>query len=342
MPKEKRSMRDQLKGRTHDQHSEKDSGGFGQGVFDLSDVESEDLFFKPEVGENLIDIIPYEIKSDNHPKLSKGEFDYLLDVWIHKRIGPGEDSFVCLKKTFKKACPICEEAAQLAADGADEDAIDALKAKHRVFYNVINVNAKKPKIQIFEQSHFKFEKELLEEAESTDGELIVFSDPLDGYSVSFKGRKASFKGRDFIEIKKISLEERDDQYDEDIVDEAYSLDSLLIVPSYDEVRDALYGTGEPSSPKKSKDKEEDDDEESPRKGKASQPDDEDDEPKKGKKKTVKKDDEEDDEPKKGKKKKGQECPHGHEFGKECDDHKECKKCDCWDECSDAFEENKDD
>lgn len=311
MPKEKRSIRDQLRGRTQDQHSEKDSGGKGWGVLNTEGL-GEELFFKPEIGNNAIDIIPYVVKTDKHPKLKPGDVDYVLDVWVHKKIGAGEDSYVCLKKTYKKACPICEEMAKLTQDGGDEDTIDALKPKHRVFYNVINLNAKAGNIQLFEQSHFKFEKELLEEAETGDGEIMIFSDPVDGYSVKFKGRKASFKGRDFTEIKNISLEEREEQYEDSVVDDAYSLDELLIVPSYEEISNAFYGI-ESEAPAKKK----------------ARPDDEDDEEKEEVKETPKKE---------VKKSKKNSCPYGHEFGKDCDAKKECKKCEEWDACSDAYDE----
>jgi len=325
----KSSYKDQLKGRTEQNHKEKDSGGRGSSVINSSKLP-EGAFFKVKEGKQTIDIIPYIVTTDKHPKLSKGNIDYLLDVWVHRSVGAGEDSFICLKKNYKKACPICEEMEQLIADGQDDDVVNALKPKRRVFYNIKDAGSDKDEIQIFEQSHFKFEKELLEEAESDDGEVIVFSDPTDGMSVEIKGKKASFKGRDFIEVRKISLVDRDEQYDDDIIEEAYSLDALLIVPTYEQMRDSFHGLAsdteeneeneeKPVKKKSAKKEEPEDDEED---------DDEEDAPKNKKDKA---------EDKKGK---GGKCPHGHAFGAECDEHKDCKKCESWDECSDAYDADK--
>ena len=154
----RRSVKDQMKKRTEEHNREKDYGGSGAQILDLSNLEDA-AFFKPEEGKHLIDIIPYEIKTGNHPKYDKGDLDYLLEYYVHYNVGPGKDRFVCMAKTFGKPCPICEELEILKANKADEKTIDALQPKRRVLYNVIDLNEEEKGIQLFETSHFLFEKE---------------------------------------------------------------------------------------------------------------------------------------------------------------------------------------
>lgn len=329
----KRSVKDQMKKRTEDSYKNKDYGGAGGArVLDLSDHEKVE-FFVPKKGKNIIDIIPYEVKSNNHPKgLKPGDLDYLLDYFVHYEVGPAKDRFVCLARTFGKPCPICEEIDALKDQGVDPDDIDRLKPKRRVLYNIIDLAEEDKGIQLFESSHFLFEKELLEEAGS-DEEMIVFSDLEDGASIKFRASEKSFGKNTFMEFKSFSFEDRDEPYEDSIIDDAYSLDELLVIPSYNTVRDSFHGVDVS-----------DEDEEEEEKPKSKKPD------KSSTKRSKPKVDEEDDEPEddeeeeeekpKGKKSSKEKsakgkCPAGHKFGKDCDDYDDCVECDCWDECSEA-------
>ena len=129
----KEERRKALADRQKQNAKNKDSGGVrGKQILNLSDYDDV-AWFKPTKGTNRIDIIPYTVSSDNHPQgIKQGFEDYVLDLWVHRRIGPTEDSFVCLKRTYGKPCPICEEMAILMQeDKPNKKMIQSLKPSRR-------------------------------------------------------------------------------------------------------------------------------------------------------------------------------------------------------------------
>ena len=342
-------------------HSTKDQGGGGSRVINFKDVDGEVQFFQPAVGKNSINIIPFEIKSKNHPLVKQGqmeigELDYCLDIWTHRGIGPSESSVICLKKTYGKACPICEEAEKMKKAGKEKEAA-ALAAKRRVFYNIEDVRRKPGELQVFEVSHFLFEKELIDEARNDeDGEdtFIDFADPETGSVIRFRCSKTSQGGFEFNEFKSFSFAEREEPIDDDLLASAISFDEYLNVQTYEQIQAILFGADEDDeedekparkkAPAKRPVKDEDDDDE--------EDEDDDEKPvKKPVKKTSSKkavdededeedeDDDEDDEPvRKSSAKKDEKpasklkCPHKHIFGKDADNHEECEDCDVWAKC----------
>jgi hypothetical protein len=314
-------------------------------------------FFQKKKKKNAINIIPFEIKSKNHPLVKQGqmeigELDYCLDIWTHRNIGPSESSVICLKKTYGKACPICEEAEKMKKAGKEKEAA-ALTAKRRVFYNIEDIRRKPGELQVFEVSHYLFEKELIDEARNDeDGEdtFIDFADPETGSVIRFRCTKTSQGGFEFFEFKSFSFADREDAIDDELLASAISFDEFLNVQTYEQVQAILFGADEDddeeedekSARKKApvkkpvKNKDDDDEEEE-------EEDEEEDE--KPAKKPVKKassakpakrkpvdEEEDDDEEEDEKPVKKLKCPHGHVFGKEADDHEECEDCDNWAKC----------
>lgn len=306
-----------------------DSGGFGgKRAIDLSKIGgyTKDLFYRPKEGVNRIDIIPYVVKTDKHPKKVKvGYTDYLLDVFVHRRVGPSESTFLCLSKQFGKACPICEEwAEQKKNPDASEDVLNAMRSKRRCWYNVINVDLpeREQKIQIFEEAQYLFEKEVLEKAGIKRDGFVPFWDQDAGYTIIFRASmKKSDKGQ-FLEYRIDDFEKRRPISDA-LVEKAYSLDELLIIPSYDEVRKAHYGEDEDEENAKESD-------ESPRsiyddsKIPASEPE---------------RDERSERRREREARKSASKCPHGYNFGVDNDEHKECSECSksVWSECADEHD-----
>lgn len=357
-------------------YESKGSTGGKVGVMDWKKVDGEVQFFSPVEGRNRINIIPYVIKSKNHPLVKKGEFeigdkDYVMDVYVHRGVGPSEASVLCLKNTYGKPCPICEQSQVLRKQGKEEEA-GALKASRRVFYNVQDL--KNPDtLKVFEASHFLFEKELIDEARDDDeGGFVDFADEETGKEIKFRCSKVTKGGFEFNEFKSFSFEDRDENIPDELLENAISFDEILRVPTYDEVEKILYGRD---------DDEEDDDEENETATKTAKKKlvvNEDDEEveqeveKPASKKSVKKnrdddDDEEDDEddevpakpatkskaveddgddeddedeiPAKKPSKKEKDCggdcskcPFGHKFGEDTDEFDDCDDCDVWDKC----------
>ena len=285
-------------------YASRDSGsGSKGGVINYRAHDGEIKFFSPVEGKHRINIIPYVIKTKNHPLVKSGEAeigekDYVLDFYAHRGVGPAEKTILCLKNTYGKPCPICEQAAALRKAGKEKEA-NALKPSRRVVYNIEDL--KEPGVlKVFETSHYLFEKELIEEARDDDeGGFIDFADEDEGMEIKFRASKVTKNGMEFIEFKSFGFEDRDEKLDEKLLEDAISFDELLTVPTYEEAEKILYGDeeereddeddeDEEPAPKKSskkskkidedEDEDEDDEEPAPKKSsKKSKSDDEDEE-----------------------------------------------------------------
>ena len=112
----------------------------GNGFQDFISPKGLDKW-KPQVGPNKIDIIPYNA-TKSHPLVITGQMEegdglYSLDVYVHRGIGPARKNIPCLKQ-FGKNCPLCNEANRLKNLGTDESSklSSELYAKRRVVYVV--------------------------------------------------------------------------------------------------------------------------------------------------------------------------------------------------------------
>ena len=343
------------------------------GVMNWKKVEGDVIFFSPIEGKNRINIIPYTIKTKNHPLVKRGEFevgekDYVMDIFTHRGVGPSEATVLCLKSTFGKPCPICEQSALLRKQGKEKEA-NELKPSRRVFYNVQDM--KEPdKLKVFETSHYLFEKELIDEARDDDeGGFVDFADPVDGKEIKFRASEVQKGQMKYKEFKSFAFENRDEEISDELLESAISFDEIMNVPTYEEVEKILFGQDDDEedetpakkskhedddsdeedddrpvkkSSKKYDDEDDDEPEEKPvKKSKhyddEEESEDEDDEPKKPAKK-VEEDDEED-EPEPPKKSCG-DCPYSHCFGKDDDKFDDCDNCDVWDKCVKEHKNNK--
>ena len=229
-------------------YESKGSSGGKAGVMDWKKVDGEVQFFSPAEGRNRINIIPYTIKSKNHPLVKKGEFevgdkDYVMDIFVHRGVGPSEASVLCLKNTYGKPCPICEQSALLRKQGKEDEA-GALKPSRRVFYNVQDL--KNPDtLKVFEASHYLFEKELIDEArDDEEGGFVDFADEESGKEIKFRCSKTSKGGFEFNEFKSFSFEDRDENIPDELLESAISFDEIMNVPTYEEAEKILYGRDE--------------------------------------------------------------------------------------------------
>jgi hypothetical protein len=325
-------------------YTSRNFGGTRKGILDFSKIDGDIKFYKIKEGVNKIDIIPYVMASKNNPIVHSGDFKvgqeaYVLDIWVHKSIGPAEADVVCPKKNYGKVCPICEQASDYQKAGKKEE-MEALQAKRRVFYNIMDAMKPEDGLQVLEQSHWKFEKELVEAARAEE-ELARFFDPENGVTVKFRGSPGTFKGRASMEPKGFGFVERKESIAK-LVKKAISFDDLLTVPTSDECFALMNGVDE--------DDNEDEEDEAPAKSKKKRDDDDEDEdvPVRNKKPPVEDDDEDEAPPRKSKKDEEEEeapppkkakgeCPFGHKFGDDNDTTKDCDKCpkDTWRACAKA-------
>jgi len=231
--------------------------------------------------------------------------DYKLDIWIHKNVGIKKNTVVCLLETYGKACPICEDRERLLEEnGRDykDKKVKDLSPQRRCYYNVEDDLDLDKGIQILDQSHFKFEKEVYEKAIYLNPGFTKFADLDEGYTIKFRGVKGKFDGREFIEPKDFEFIERE-AYDEAVLDEVFPLDKMLNVLTYEEIEKLHYHLEDDDS----------DDEQEP-------------EQKQERKSKYKKEQEQAREEEIQEEVEDPECPYDHQIGVEHNQTTDCDEC----------------
>jgi hypothetical protein len=214
--------------------------------------------------------------------------------------------------------------------------------------------------QLWDMSQFLFQDKLNEEVQENE-DYETFPDLEEGFTLRIRFGEGSFGKNTYATTSRIDFKDRDKPYKDSMLDDLPCLDDILEVPSYRAVEALFFGG---MTEEELEDME--DDRETTRKlGRklgAKPVEDEDDEeeevelPKKSRKKESEPEEEDDEdedddeeevkparksEPKKESKKepkseeKSGKCPHGHKFGKDCDEYDECDDCKKYDDCIDA-------
>jgi len=257
MKRDREKDREQLRERENQSRETKDDGVFGFSSY-FTVPEGVDIWYpkypsKVNDSEQFqFDIVPF-VAGDNYPtrigkgpsNVKAGHMVYVLDVWIHKNVGPENLQTVCPLKTYGLRCPICEHGQDLLADeddkGERKKIVKEKFPKRRVMYNVIVRDGGEEEdkgIQVFEFSHYWMEKELQNLKDLPDNRNVFYADPIDGRTIWFKLTKT---GTDKMENGPYTFIERDYEITEEELDEAVCLDELLIPHSYDEIRDLYWG-----------------------------------------------------------------------------------------------------
>ena len=283
----RRVFSDGLSKATQRSYDTKDS--FGGGVNYLK-KDAKVKLWNCNDGEHLLDVIPY-VAGSHDPNVKEGEPQYVLDVWVHKGVGALQQSFICPQKNFKSRCPICEKQLQMRKSGEySDDEVKELNAKRRTLYNVFVWDSKeeiRKGVQVWEVSHFFFEKHLAELSKRPKGGgFIIFSDPDNGKSISFK-KKSKGQNMEFLGHR---FEDRDEEGEitDEMLESALVLDDLIHIPTIKELQKAVEEgfAGE------------DEEDEKPRRGKKRPKDEEEDEDDEDYSTDDDDDDEEDEKPKK--------------------------------------------
>ena len=300
--------------------------------------------FNPEPKSTVkLDFIPYEVTIKRHPDRNvedeiaiPGSLWYKRPFKIHRNIGVDNDKVVCLT-SIGKPCPICEKRSELIRQDADKEDTDALKQSLRNLYVVIPLDSKKHDAEphIMDMSQYLCQDEINNTLEE-DEEYEIFPDLEEGWTLKCRFDSSTIgSSKPFPELGKITMIERKDQYTEDILDEIPNLDEVLNILSYKELEakflelDEEDVTDEPETPEE---------ETTPRRRKTREPESEEKEDK-PRRKRQEPEKEEEEKPKRSRRTRDEKaettddrCPHGHEFGKDCDEHDDCQKCDEWDDC----------
>jgi hypothetical protein len=226
----------------------KDQGGFqGKQALDFAKIGGwkKELIYKPKAGMNHIDIIPYIVTTDKHPNhVRPGYPDYLLDIYVHRFVGASKSTFLCLQQMYGKPCPICEERERMKNDPTlPEDEYKKLFPKRRTIYNVINTELpeREQKVMLFEEVYSWFEGAMLEVVKLKNE--YTFWDIEEGKTIEFMLTEKKTPMGTNNTYGQFFFDKRP-AYKENVYDEAFKLDDLLVIPTYEEVRNAFLSVDE--------------------------------------------------------------------------------------------------
>jgi len=198
--------------------------------------------FNPDIGEHLVDVLPY-FAGPNDPVKNEGEPTYLVDLYVHRFIGPNEDDFICLFRTYNKNCPICEYREKLRrVDNPSDDVkgqIDSARPKRYSVYAILDRDNESKGIQIWTVAHWFFQNNVMNICKKPrTGGVVAFADPTaeEGRSIAFqiKGSKTQQQWTGF------QFSEREDDIPDSIIDNVPTLDELLDIPTYEQVKKAFW------------------------------------------------------------------------------------------------------
>lgn len=210
-------------------------------------------------GENAIDIMPFRITQKWYEKLRMpsglpiglgvGDLDYKLQIPVHRGMGlNNSDTYLCLREAFGKSCARCEEMFECYKNG-DKEGGKKLKTQWLCFYNIFDYNDQEKGYQLWRIAYYLFEatttmdpqRTCLLDAQSFDSDgLVLFWDLQEGKTLIAKFKERKMGENPFPEVYDIKFEDRE-SYDESVLDQVYPLDSMLIIPDYETVRNAHFG-----------------------------------------------------------------------------------------------------
>jgi hypothetical protein len=223
----------------------------GKTVFDFSSYDGEIKWFKPRASENgqtvinRIDILQFVVTTDKHPNVKDfpiDSVDFGIPISTHRDIGTENKSFICLKGTYGKHCPICQEQQRLYNIGDVENA-KRLNASHRVLYCVKDINT--GEICLYNASVKTFAEPMKKQFDLSypkDGPIPFIADLEDGRTIEFTANMEKMgNGHSYPKPDAFQFKERVEPYTDDILDQTYPLDSFLIVHTAEEMEAVLFG-----------------------------------------------------------------------------------------------------
>lgn len=320
------------------EHEENRSQGFGY----IKLPKGVELF-EDNKDQDLIDIIPYIVTDENHRDIDNmgvevGEPWYRKPFFVHRDIGPNEETIVC-PSTIGEKCPICEYRNSLKKQGKEYDEIKEFNAKLRYLYVVIPINNEEfeEDFHIWDESHYLFEKKLIDDIKKGNVDK-EFASPENGQTLKVRWIEREFGKNKFGDAGAIDGMKRD-PYDDGIIEEAPNLDECLIIHSYKKLEKMFMDLDDEDIVEEEMDKAIEEKPVSRRKDVTNR---------RGRKEKEESTEESTEEKPKGRGRgaksrrnaepdpdQDNKCPHGYEFGKDTEQYEECETCKVYDDCLDA-------
>lgn len=264
--------------------------------------------FKPKEGVMLLDVVPITAGEGN-PMAEEGMTHWERSFWVHRNIGPNNERVICPAMTLKEKCPICEYRQKLRRDSDGDDESDkeqkALKPSHRQIVNVVNRKDPDSGVQLLDMSFHLFGSEILEAVNSAeeDEDFDTFFLAEGGKTLKVRFGTDHYAGNSFTRAERVDMKDRDEDLDDDLLEQAFDLDSLLIIQDYADLKKMFMSGGaedededKPSKRKRSRDKDEDEEEEERPRGRKKDKDEEEEEEEPRRSRRDKDEEEEEEEP----------------------------------------------
>ena len=242
-----------------DRHNAKTATGGGRfpTIFLKDKIPEGVEFFKVLEGQQIIDIIPWEVGPDmplnekGKPVMKKGGLDYILDIWVHQNVGKMKKPFICPHANFDLPCPICEFIKENRLDKEEWGKISPKRRSIYLIWDRKSPKTEKKGIQIFDASYFNMEEKLAEVATlPRGGGRIPFSHWDKGKHVSWKRKGTGQTNTRYIGHK---LVDRESGIPDKILSKGFALDQVVHMhPSYEEIEKEFFGTKKKKDVKGSK------------------------------------------------------------------------------------------
>jgi hypothetical protein len=316
--------------KTWSSDQERKSGGGQEFV-----LPREASFFKPHKISpddkfiiNRIELIPYIISIDNHPKAKKGEAYWTRKYFRHRGLGADHKLTLVCPSTLGKPCPICEFRRELAKEkGWKDDEVSALRPQEVDIFNIIDKDEPTKGVQLFVMSYAMFGKKFKEEIDADPDNIYCVLPTKEGKTIVARFSEEKYGNNPYFECSKLDFKDRKEDIEEKLLKQAIDLDTILIIKSAQEIQTIFLGL-EAASTDHNTDTEVKVETEQKEQKEQKEHKEEKHEPSR-KSKPV---DTEEKKEEKVSSKNTSECPFGHVFGVDTNKFDECDDCPKWDPC----------
>jgi hypothetical protein len=205
--------------------------------------------FDPDPGVYSIDIIPYRVGKVNPllPRnaqigMEEGDLHFELEYACHRLVAANgrTDKYVCLG-CWRVACPVCQRYNR-PRPGDEPDDLKNWKPSTRHLWNVINLDSKDKKVQVYDSNHWNrgmgFGEQVCTAILSVP-EYQDFADLENGHTLRITVREQTWPGGKYNAVTRIDFVKRKHSYDESVLDQAVCLDDCLVRKTPQEIKDIL-------------------------------------------------------------------------------------------------------
>lgn len=224
--------------------AQQDSGGFNTTCYRVPKGMN---FYKLSAGTHLFDIVPYRVVLGRGMKggntiAEKGDIWWQRTVFCYRQLGPDKKPYLCLAENFSEPDPVKEYVHRISNDPSiDEDYVKEFRAQKKGLYFVWDHKNKEKGIQLLEFSHANFGEKVNERINAASEEKgwdFFFHPDATGLTLEVSMKEVTKKFK-FLEAVAIDFIPRKEGLPKAIVEHGYDLDSMLINPGYDNLKQIL-------------------------------------------------------------------------------------------------------